>query len=435
MNKNIEKEKDIILLEQIVNLYLEGNTYQEISNILDKEVVYVEALLNYKSLIAKNLGDSVWNDVKKKNEEFLKQEELKKKEIEYKETMYNVIYYVINSLYKIGEIERILLIGSSKVRKMLDNVEFILNEYGEDVLLMIDEKLEIRKTKNKRPTKKNDIVIADPKYRKIVREDAIFTSKYEYSILEKVLLFLQYNGNISKIANDTRYTWNEIYTSLNDSCLINILKDDIYKEVQTLLEVENLLSQNKMSDRKVFLVNIIKLLSEEKDIKKLEEMIGYKHKTIKRILQEPMVPLLCEQLGINMKEIEFINVSHNSEEVMAVADYIIETKSSIEKTSIILNIQREEIVDYIEDELPKLSPEKYEQVRQIVYDKQDLSSEIIDRVNLEYLLFKRGYTIEQVSYLINNNVNITKYDLCNELFNINEEKANDVQMILSKKDK
>lgn len=435
MNKNIEKEKDIILLERIVNLYLEGNTYQEISNILDKETVYVEAVLNYKSLIAKNLGDSIWNDVKKKNEEFLKQEEMKKKEIEYKETMYNVIYYVINSLYKIGEIESILLMSSSKVRKMLDDVNFILNEYGEDVLLMIDKKLEIRKTKNKRPTKKNDIVIADPKYRKIVREDAIFTSKYEYSILEKVLLFLQYNGNISKIANETKYTWNEIYTSLNDSCIINILKDDVYKEVQTLLEVENLLSQNKMSERKVFLINIIKLLSEEKDIKKLEEKIGYKHRTIKRILQEPIIPLLCEQLGISMKEIEFINVNHNSEEVLAVADYIIENNASIEKTSVMLNLNMKEITDFILNELPKLSFKKYAKVREIIYDKKDLSSEVIDRVNLEYLLFKRGYTIEQISYLINNNVNITKYDLCNELVNINEEKANDVQLILSKKNK
>ena len=301
---NIESKKDKLLLEEIVKLFLAGKNYDEIAQETNQNVTFIEWILNYKRVIVTQFSDEYWGKISVRRRELQKIEEKRKKEIEYEQIMTNIIYYMLNSLYNYEEIGQRVFVRKDQVCSMLSNKEYIKGKYGENMLKRIDESLEKRKVCRGTHRDNDLIIVKDPKYRSLIYPNIITVSSYQYSLIEKVALFFEYNGNSCMMAMNSNYCLNSISNSLNNPCLKDILLECVYKKLQTLLEIDSILTQNRIKECKKLIEKVISITYYVAgDTEKLEENVGYPIEVIKRILNHPLVPIVCRELGIEQSSI------------------------------------------------------------------------------------------------------------------------------------
>lgn len=113
--------------------------------------------------------------------------------------------------------------------------------------------------------------------------------------------------------------------------------------------------------------------------------------------------------------------------ILEIANYIIDKNASYGDAAKKFGFSKKTVCVKMKDKLPYISKIKSEQVREIVKQNTSFSVEndeiLKERVLFECELFMRGYTLEQLAYLVNNSYSSTQRDLSERLPKISEEKG------------
>lgn len=299
----VNTEMDKLLVGTIIERFLDGKSYDEIAFSLNKDVNFIKWILKYKKMIIDNFGENVWEKVNKKNNKILKDEKAAKKAAEYEQMMDNVIYYMINSLYNYDELSVKLFMSKRNIQEMALNFRYIESKYGKKVLKKLKKAIEIRKTLHY--SHRDTVIVKDPKYRSIVCSNVINVPSYQYSLIEKVALFFEYNGDTQKMALNSEYSLNTIVASLNDSCLEDLLIESVYEKLKKLLELDSILTQNKLIERNELIKKVVVVsYGVNGDSESLTEILGYPIGAIERILSNPYVSFVCDSLKIDKSSVE-----------------------------------------------------------------------------------------------------------------------------------
>lgn len=304
-NIQVNSEKDKILAQKIIDLFLDNQNYDEIARQINENVEFVKMLLNYRKMIISNFDDNVWKAITERKCVLEKIEKEKRKEMEYEQTMSKILYYMTNSLYSIDEIAQLIFISSNKILKMIADTNYIEEKFGKQMVENLKKWTDIRK-KYTKSIKNGLSLVKNPKYRNLIYSDIITVTDYEYSLIEKVYLFFEYNGDAQAMAINTQFSLNTIIASLNDTCLKDILLESVYKKLRMLLEVDSILTQNRLVERKLLIENVISIMyALQGDIESVIEMLEYPSGVVERIINHPITPMICKELGIDIESIEW----------------------------------------------------------------------------------------------------------------------------------
>lgn len=299
----VNTEMDKLLVGNIIECFLDGKSYDEIGRYLNRDAEFIKWILKYKKMIIDNFGENVWEKVNKKNNNLLKREKEARKAAEYEQTMDNVIYYMINSLYNYDELAEKLFMSKKNIQEMALNFQYIESKYGKKILKKLKKAIEIRKTLHY--SHRDKVIVKDPKYRNIVCSNVINVSSYQYSLIEKVALFFEFNGDTQKMALNSEYSLNSIVASLNDISLSDILISSAYERLKKLLELDSILTQNKLTERNELIKKVVTVsYGVNGDAESLTEILGYPIGAIERILSNPYVSIVCKSLKIDKYSIE-----------------------------------------------------------------------------------------------------------------------------------
>ncbi len=298
--------KEKTLIKEIVKLFLEGKHYAEISDILNQDIEYVKYILNSQVTLRKIYNTDILEQLKNKNKEEQALIKQKEKEEEYAEIMDKLVYYVSESLYTYIEIGEIIYVERERIRYLVKDVDYIISRYGKETYEKMMKMNEIRK-KFPKKVKYDYAIIKDPRLRKLVRPDLISVKSYQHRLLEKVAAFFENNGHIQMMIQNGNYLLNEVNASLNDPWLKENLLEEYYQKLQTLLRVDEILTQNKIEERKIFLGNVLSVVIEEQgDIVRLEERLKYPRGVIERILNDSFIPVFCKTNNISLESIKLV---------------------------------------------------------------------------------------------------------------------------------
>lgn len=377
----------------------------------------------------------------------------KLREQEYEQLMSNILFLMIHSLYNYNEICEQLHIYNDKFKSMIDNAAYIKEHFGIQMLEKLENSREIRRNlvSDRSSGPSTNEIVKDPKYRQLIKPNVIKVSKYEHELIKRVSVFLENDGNSTKAAINSEYKLNELLTSLNDEKLKNLLLENVYNKLHEFLEIDSILTQNRISECKNLIKTVILATYEEKgNLKRIEEKTGYSEIVIRRILEHPYFHIICNNLDINIS----LDMLHYEEEtidnyypipyydelgklveiaeqeaklVLDIADYMIENNASYSKAAQKFNLSKKTICVKMKEKLPYISKSKSEEVNEIV--EQHTSKSVKDdkslqeRVLFESEIFLRGYTLNEVAYLVNGSYSAIQRDLSKRLPQISEEKG------------
>lgn len=111
------------------------------------------------------------------------------------------------------------------------------------------------------------------------------------------------------------------------------------------------------------------------------------------------------------------------EEAYKIADIIIKEKISIREAAKRIEISKSKACDLINKKLPCYSKEKYLSVRKVLdsHKSVKLSNDMIDRIEFEYSLLMRGYTLCEIAYLLDGTYSTVQRDLSSRTYDISKE--------------
>lgn len=303
MDNSANMEFDRELLQVIVKLFINHTDYDTIAKKTGESVEFIKKVLDDKDKILDCFDKDIWKLITIRRQELQPVEKAREKMRAYKQTMLNLIYYMSNSLYNYEEIAKRIFVGEKMIPDMLANEDYIRTEFGDGVVDLLQKSIEIRKTL---PINRKDMfIVRDPEYRCLIYPDVFNVTNYQFSLLQKVAYFFQYNGDMKRIAKDHGYHINELVASLNDDCLKDILLPNVYEKLKSLLNIESILTQNRIGDCRELITSVVQdVYRFPNDIEKLQEVVGYPIAVIQRILKHSMVPIVCKGLGIPMESIQ-----------------------------------------------------------------------------------------------------------------------------------
>lgn len=450
------KESDKNLIINVITTFLE--THDEIKTAektgVDEGVVKI--LLSNRNKVLRLFDKQVWDSIvkiRKANEEKLQEQE-------YEQLTTNVLFLMINSLYNTNEICEKLHIHYNKFMSIINNEEYIEKNFGIQMLDKLRQSRELRDNlvSDHNISSSTNEIVKTPECRQIIKPNIIKVGKYEHQLIKKAALFLEYNGDSKEAAINSSYSLNEIITSIKDIRLKDLLLENVYEHTQKLLEIDSILTQNRISECKKLVKSVIVATHEAKgNLYTIIKKTGYSEEIIRRVLKHPCVGIICNSLDISVNldmlyykeetKIEYYSLSYYNpmgqlieiEEqerklVLGIADYIIENKCSYSKAAEKFKLSKKTICLKMKDKLPHVSKEKSEKVNEIVssYTAKSVKDDenLQERVLLESKIFLRGYTLEQVAYLTNNSYSSTQRDLSKRLPQIDEEKGQLVKTML-----
>lgn len=129
--------------------------------------------------------------------------------------------------------------------------------------------------------------------------------------------------------------------------------------------------------------------------------------------------------------------------VIMVADYILETNSSVRETAVHFKKSKTTINDYINEKLPEIDIKTYKKVFDIMHQHKSLSVEYKEHRDIvmdEYKLLMSGYTIEEICTKLNRTYNQVQRDLadrsifiCHKINRDSKKELNEHQLRFNKR--
>lgn len=430
----LHMKKDKLLVQEIINLFLGEKSIEEIATETQQTIDFVICVLDYQKMIVEHFGEDIWNQIVQRKKKLNQQ----RKEKEYEQNMENILYYVIHSLYNYMEMQEFVFMNESTICSMLSNTEYIEKKFGKQILEKALQMMELRKKIFVIP-KSNKYIVKAPELRKIIQPDVIRVSQYEYSLIEKVSLFFKFGGDSMRMNRETSFSVNDIMLSLRTPNLEKLLTDSAYAYLQTLLNVECILTQNRLDECRTLVTDIVLLSRDEHGIiENILEISEYPKCLIERILNHPYSNVVCNKYGIDRNDIELKNrntLDEATKLVLDIADYIIKNNASYRSAAVAFSLGKTTVGKYMSKILPNISKSKYDKVHSIIELKTTtgtISKIVEDRINLEYALLMRGYRLGQIGFLVNNSYGSTQRDLTGRLSRLAPEKAQEAKKVLYK---
>ena len=161
---------------------------------------------------------------------------------------------------------------------------------------------------------------------------------------------------------------------------------------------------------------------------------------VKRVLDSVNDIKLNEKIEKHKKQIfDYYNfteeekVIDNYEEIIRIADYIIENHSSIRETAKVFDIGKSTVYDRIHEKLPIINIRKYKDVFDILMENKSFSTnnkQVIEQVLNCYTLLKNGITSQEICDKLGIGRNVLQRNLTTRLRKIDKSKAEEISEIL-----
>ena len=161
---------------------------------------------------------------------------------------------------------------------------------------------------------------------------------------------------------------------------------------------------------------------------------------VKRVLDSVNDIKLNEKIEKHKKQIfDYYNFSEeekvidNYEEIIRIADYIIENHSSIRETAKVFDIGKSTVYDRIHEKLPIINIRKYKDVFDILMENKSFSTnnkQVIEQVLNCYTLLKNGITSQEICDKLGIGRNVLQRNLTTRLRKIDKSKAEEISEIL-----
>ena len=161
---------------------------------------------------------------------------------------------------------------------------------------------------------------------------------------------------------------------------------------------------------------------------------------VKRVLDSVNDIKLNEKIDKHKKQIfDYYNfngeekVIDNYEEIIRIADYIIENHSSIRETAKVFDIGKSTVYDRIHEKLPIINIRKYKDVFDILMENKSFSTnnkQVIEQVLNCYTLLKNGITSQEICDKLGIGRNVLQRNLTTRLRKIDKSKAEEISEIL-----
>lgn len=161
---------------------------------------------------------------------------------------------------------------------------------------------------------------------------------------------------------------------------------------------------------------------------------------VKRVLDSVNDIKLNEKIEKHKKQIfDYYNfteeekVIDNYEEIIRIADYIIENHSSIRETAKVFDIGKSTVYDRIHEKLPIINIRKYKEVFDILMENKSFSTnnkQVIEQVLNCYTLLKNGITSQEICDKLGIGRNVLQRNLTTRLRKIDKSKAEEISEIL-----
>lgn len=223
------------------------------------------------------------------------------KESEHRNLVSKVLYYLYHSYYTYEEIGAQLFITDNKVKKIISDTDYIAKEFGENEVIRLKQQLQKRTSiLGKCRLGADRVIVKKPEYRNIVKEDIITVTTHQYALIEQVACFFEYDGNSEKVALSTHYSLNSLVTSLQEKDVKELLSTKAYEKLQLLLNIDQILTQNRLYERKQLIETVVRVVDRNCGyINLVTEELEYPLAVIKRILENPVTKIVCKQLNIH----------------------------------------------------------------------------------------------------------------------------------------
>ena len=161
---------------------------------------------------------------------------------------------------------------------------------------------------------------------------------------------------------------------------------------------------------------------------------------VKRVLDSINDTKLNEKIDKHKKLIvDYYNfngeekVIDNYEEIIMIANYIINNHSSIRETAKVFNIAKSTIYDRIYEKLPIINIRKYKEVFDILMENKSFSTnnkQVIEQVLNCYTLLKNGITSKEICDKLGIGRNVLQRNLTTRLRKTDKSKAEEISEIL-----
>ena len=127
------------------------------------------------------------------------------------------------------------------------------------------------------------------------------------------------------------------------------------------------------------------------------------------------------------------NHIEGNEDIIKIADYIIETHSSIRQTAQAFGLGKTTVLDKIHDKLPYVDIKKYKAVFDVLMENKSFNTnnrDVIEQVLNCYLLITNGISSQDICDKLGIGRNVLQRNLTTRLRKIDEQKAEEVSIIL-----
>ena len=161
---------------------------------------------------------------------------------------------------------------------------------------------------------------------------------------------------------------------------------------------------------------------------------------VKRVLDSVNDIKLNEKIDKHKKQIfDYYNfngeekVIDNYEEIIRIADYIINNHSSIRETAKVFDIGKSTVYDRIHEKLPIINIRKYKDVFDILMENKSFSTnnkQVIEQVLNCYTLLKNGITSKEICDKLGIGRNVLQRNLTTRLRKTDKSKAEEISEIL-----
>ena len=289
------KIERLLRVLMFVAVYEETNI-EVISKYINMSPDLIKKYLSDKDLIMSILDEKEYNELIR----ILKNIELVSDQEKYKEKVKitsKIIDDIMNTRYRITEIARRNFLSYTSLKKIIEDKEFLEKNFGENTyeILMkrIDETSKLRDSQNHSA---NKILIQDKKNLAILRDDVHYLNEYEYRTVDIISTYLFSDCNVDEMAKSSGISYQNVISALNDLSLEHILKEDCYKKVVYLRNIENNFNQIGIQNKKELLINCVNtLINNNYNVRQTANQIRIPYYLLKRIVDQDFVNILYDK--------------------------------------------------------------------------------------------------------------------------------------------
>ena len=313
----IEKQKKLQKKQDIIDVYLQflqipSFDLEEIA----KELHYLPAYFKQGYLEneerQKDLNKNIKKEVKEKFQKCKEYEKLLRKRKKIDKQLLILQTYA-NSRYSVTELKNRFGHGIT-IANMVKEYETLS---GKKIDSDLKEKIETRLEQSKeiKPQRriggtKDFYIIEQECLVALVKEEILGCSKYQMSLLITAETYLSTYGNMKKTINLLEKNYNTVYTSLIDPNLELLLKPEVYAQICSYLQIENILSGNGVSgkEKRHFIEKVVmEFFNNNGIIETVVQKMGIPDSSLCMILRDPYVGIIVrdKELGeFILKEVD-----------------------------------------------------------------------------------------------------------------------------------